>query len=110
MGKSSIPVKYEKIWRAVGRIPPGRVCTYGVVARLAGLDGQPRLAGYALHALPEGMDVPWHRVVNAGGRISLPSRRPSARRQRELLLAEGVCFTGEKIDLKIYGWPTGAFG
>ncbi len=61
---------YGAIWDAVRRIPRGRVATYGQIAALAGRPGQPRLVGYALHHLPEGSKVPWHRVVNAQGKIS----------------------------------------
>jgi methylated-DNA-protein-cysteine methyltransferase related protein len=98
---------YITIWRAVKRIPRGRVSTYGVIARLAGLPKQARLVGYALHALPEGADVPWQRVVNAKGAISLPP--VAARRQKALLTAEGIRFSSERIPLGTYGWPEGAF-
>ena len=59
MGSSS----YQRIYAVVRRIPEGRVATYGQVASLAGLAGQARQVGYALHALPDGTAVPWHRVV-----------------------------------------------
>lgn len=59
-----------RIYAVVARIPPGRVATYGQIARLAGLPGHARLVGYALSALPGGSPLPWHRVVNAKGRIS----------------------------------------
>jgi methylated-DNA-protein-cysteine methyltransferase-like protein len=98
---------YIAIWRAAKRIPRGRVSTYGVIARLAGLPGQARLVGYALHNLPEGADVPWQRVVNAKGAISLPAA--GARRQMALLSAEGIRFRSGKIPLGTYGWPKGAF-
>jgi methylated-DNA-protein-cysteine methyltransferase-like protein len=61
---------HRRIYSVVLRIPRGRVATYGQVARLAGLPGQARLVGYALHALPDDDPAPWHRVVNASGRIS----------------------------------------
>lgn len=83
---------YDRIYEVVRRIPRGRVATYGQVAREAGLGGQARLAGYALHNLPEGSDVPWHRVVNARGRIALDDSRGGASIQRALLEAEGVTF------------------
>ena len=97
---------YSKIYRVVGRIPRGRVMTYGGVAHAAGLPGRARQVGYALHALPEGQaDVPWQRVVNARGRVSLPDWEGSASLQHALLEAEGVSFdqTG-RIDLSEYGW------
>jgi len=104
-----IPKVYARIWGAVKKIPRGRVSTYGAVARLAGLPGQARLVGYAMFNLPEGSGVPWHRVVNARGKISLPPGRESARRQLALLKREGHRFVGGKIDLKSAGWPVRAF-
>jgi methylated-DNA-protein-cysteine methyltransferase related protein len=74
----------------VKRIPPGRVATYGQVAALAGLDGHARQVGYALHALPRGTTVPWHRVVNAGGAISRRSEPGAELVQQQLLAREGV--------------------
>ena len=67
---------YSRIYAVVRRIPRGRVATYGQVAALAGLPHAPRVAGYALHALPEGTPVPWHRVVAAGGRLTLGRLSP----------------------------------
>ena len=93
--------KYEAIWEAVRKIPHGRVASYGQIATIAGLDGHARMVGYALHALKPQHDVPWHRIVNAQGKISLPG--PNARRQRARLEAEGVKFLPSgKIDMKIY--------
>ena len=61
---------HQRIHAVVSRIPRGRVATYGQVARIAGLPGQARLVGYALHALPAGTSVPWQRVVNAQGALN----------------------------------------
>jgi len=99
------PSKHERIWRTVRRIPVGRVATYGQVAEVAGLPRQARLVGYALHALPEGSDVPWHRVIGAAGTISLPADSPSHAVQRALLEEEGVPVTGRgRIDLARFRW------
>jgi methylated-DNA-protein-cysteine methyltransferase-like protein len=98
---------YIAIWRTVKKIPRGRVSTYGVIARLAGLPGQARLVGYALHNLPEGAGVPWQRVVNAKGSVSLP--RAGASRQTSRLKAEGIRFTNGRVPLETYGWPKGAY-
>jgi methylated-DNA-protein-cysteine methyltransferase-like protein len=96
---------HTKIWIVVGRIPKGRVATYGQVAELAGLPRQPRLVGYALNALPDGSRVPWHRVINARGEISLRSEGGSDRRQRMLLEREGVKFDARgKVSLARFRW------
>jgi len=81
---------YQRIYAVVRRIPEGRVATYGQVASLAGLAGRARQVGYALHALPEGTAIPWHRVVNASGGISLRSMPGSELVQRGLLEREGI--------------------
>ena len=92
---------YEKIYRAVRRIPRGRVATYGDVAERAGLEGRARQVGYALHALAAGSDVPWHRVVNARGEISPRSGGDSHELQRMLLEEEEIEFDLRgRIDLK----------
>jgi methylated-DNA-protein-cysteine methyltransferase related protein len=93
---------YRRIWETVRMIPRGRVATYGEVARLSGLPQQARLAGYALHNLPHGSAIPWHRVINAKGMISLP--RTKALRQKKRLEAEGVTFLNERVDLARHGW------
>ncbi|MCA8920472.1 MAG: MGMT family protein [Planctomycetes bacterium] len=95
--------RYAPIYAAVARIPRGRVSSYGRVAELAGLPRRARLVGRALRELPPGAPVPWQRVLNAAGRISL--RAESAELQRALLLAEGVAFRGDRVDLAVYGWP-----
>jgi methylated-DNA-protein-cysteine methyltransferase-like protein len=81
---------YQRIYAVVRRIPEGRVATYGQVASLAGLAGHARQVGYALHALPDGTAVPWHRVVNARGAISLRSMPGGELVQRGLLEREGI--------------------
>lgn len=83
-------MSYQRIYTVVRRIPRGRVATYGQVASLAGLAGHARQVGYALHALPAGALVPWHRVVNASGRIS-PRSVPGGELGQQLLLErEGI--------------------
>lgn len=96
---------YERIYAVVRKIPRGRVASYGHVARLAGLPGRARQVGYAMHALPAGTRVPWHRVVNAAGKVSR-RRYPGAElTQRMLLEREGVEFgPGGRIPLARFGW------
>src|SRR5713226_3585724 len=94
---------YERIYAVVSRIPRGRVATYGQIARLAGMPGQARLVGYALHAVPRGRSIPWQRVVNAQGAISLPADHGS--RQRRLLAREGIRFDARgRILLSSFQW------
>ena len=100
------PARYQRIYSVVSRIPSGRVATYGQVARLAGLAGQARLVGYALSALDDHSRVPWHRVINAEGRIS-PRRggSPAATVQRLLLRREHVRFDArQRIRLDLFRW------
>lgn len=106
MGDGGTSGAYERIYAVVRRVPRGRVTTYGRVAEVAGLPGRARQVGYALAALPEGTSVPWHRVVNARGAVSL--RREGAGSdlpQRARLEAEGVEFDAAgRIDLARFGW------
>jgi methylated-DNA-protein-cysteine methyltransferase-like protein len=122
---------YQRIYAVVARIPKGRVASYGQVAALAGLPRQARLVGYALNVLPADSDLPWHRVVNAEGRISLradnpmrdpgrvprpprwaPTAKPSTphahlghdQLQAQLLRREGVRFVDGAIPLARFGW------
>ena len=96
---------YERIYDVVRRIPRGKVSTYGRVAEVAALDGQARQVGYALHALADGSDVPWHRVVNREGRISARKRSSWGAEQRRRLEAEGLEFDErDRIDLARHSW------
>jgi methylated-DNA-protein-cysteine methyltransferase-like protein len=96
---------HARIHAAVRRIPRGLVATYGQIATLARIGPHPRVVGYALHALPDGSDVPWHRVVNAAGRVSLRSSPGADSLQRALLEREGVRFDArDRIDLERFRW------
>ena len=99
---------YAKIYAVVSRIPKGRVATYGQVAALAGLPRHARLVGYALNVLPPDSDVPWHRVVNAEGKISLRADGLGHDElQAHLLRREGVRFVDGAIPLDRYRWNAG---
>jgi methylated-DNA-protein-cysteine methyltransferase related protein len=93
-----------RIYAVVRRIPRGRVATYGQVAALAGLPGQARQVGYAMAALDVDSGVPWHRVVNARGAISLPPAGHSAPIQRARLEAEGIVFEDDRVSLDCWQW------
>lgn len=101
---------YRAIYAVVASIPKGMVATYGQVACLAGLPGRARLVGYALRALPDKSTIPWYRVVNAQGRISLRSGGSfCAETEQQLRLEhEGVNFDdGNHISLGRFLWrPT----
>lgn len=96
---------YARIYAVIRRIPRGRVATYGQIAALAGLAGQARQVGYALHALPPGSRVPWHRVINARGEISVRASGGGARRQRDQLALEGIeAGLDGRVSLERYRW------
>lgn len=96
---------YKRVYEIVRCVPPGTVVTYGQVALLVGAPAAARATGYALHFLPDGSDVPWWRVVNARGGISLRNRGAAADLQRHLLEREGVVFDAEgRIDLRRFRW------
>lgn len=96
---------YQKIYAIIRRIPRGRVATYGQIAALAGIPRHARQVGYALANAPDSVVVPWHRVLNASGRVSLRSRPGSDDFQQVLLAAEGVEFgLGGRVSLKKYQW------
>jgi methylated-DNA-protein-cysteine methyltransferase-like protein len=93
--------QFDAVYAMVRQIPEGHVVSYGQVAFFLGWPNGARTVGWALRALPTGSDIPWHRVVNAQGKISLPNPR----RQRAQLEAEGIIFDQQdKIDLKRFGW------
>lgn len=103
---------YERVYALVRQVPPGRVVTYGQVAALLGSPQAARAVGYALRFLPAGSDVPWHRVINHQGRISLRYPAEGPLLQRLLLEAEGIGFdTDDCIDLARCRWhPAGRDG
>ena len=99
---------HARIYEVARQIPYAKVATYGQLALWAGLPGHARLAGYAMYNLPEDevARVPWHRVINAQGRISYSeSRQGNDHLQRKLLEQEGVRFDAKgRISLAVYGW------
>ncbi len=99
---------YQSIWQAVEQIPAGRVATYGQIASVAGVGGNARLVGYALHRTPAGVVLPWHRVVTARGEIAFPAGSEMHARQRQRLIAEGVEFVRGRVDLVRFRWRPSA--
>lgn len=99
------PPLYRQIYDLVRRIPSGRVATYGQIARAVG-GCTPRMVGYAMAALPDGSDVPWHRVINAQGQVSQRTAGHGETIQRRMLELEGVRFNPHgRVDLGQVRWP-----
>ncbi|WP_241242248.1 MGMT family protein [Thalassotalea sp. G2M2-11] len=107
-GLEAIKPNYVKIWRAVQKIPLGKVVSYGQIADLAGLPGRARLISKALRQAPktgwQGQQIPWYRVVNSQGKISFPVGSDGFNRQKQLLQDEQVVVIGNKIRLSEYQW------
>ncbi len=94
----------KSVWQVVCGIPCGHVLTYGEVARLAGMSRAARMVSQAMRRAPRSQKLPWHRVINAQGKISIPQDSPYHQRQKELLESEGVVFLNGKIDLNRFGY------
>ena len=95
---------WQAILNVLGAVPPGRVCTYGKIAELAGCPGKSRYVGYILKSLPDDSRLPWHRIVNAQGRISFPLHSDRYALQRSLLENEGIHFLRDRITLCTFLW------
>ena len=100
---------YEQVYAVVRRVPRGKVTSYGRIANMLGRPNAARAVGYALHALrdaaPRYADVPWQRVINGQGRISIVNATHDLNEQAERLRAEGVAVSAElRVDLGIYLW------
>ena len=96
--------RYDQVYELVRAIPPGRVATYGQIASY--IDRcTPRMVGYAMASTPPGMEIPWHRVINSKGMISVRASGERDMLQRLLLEAEGIVFhQNGKVDLSAVGW------
>lgn len=100
-------ISRDRIYEIVRKIPRGKVATYGQVAILAGMRGHARQVGYALAALPPDVRVPWHRVINAKGCVSIRVNGQPDERQRQLLERERVEFDVRgRVSLARYQWRT----
>ena len=94
----------EAIYLALSQVPKGKVITYGNLAKLAGMPNGARLAGRLMCELPEGSNLPWHRVINAQGKISLSENSDGYREQLARLEKDGIVMSNGKINLSIYGY------
>lgn len=93
---------WDPVYKLVKQIPRGRVLSYGAVAKILRLKGGARSAGRAMSATPKGRGIPWHRVLNAAGKIVI--REPYAGLQRKLLESEGIEVVENRVRMKIYLW------
>jgi methylated-DNA-protein-cysteine methyltransferase-like protein len=111
--KEDIEAYRQQVYRIVSQVPAGRVSTYGQVAEMIpvpeGMDPhayarvRAQWVGRAMRHAPEG--VPWQRIINSQGRISLPAGSRSAMIQRQRLEAEGIIFDRSgKVNLGRFGW------
>ena len=94
----------EMIWQVVASIPEGSITTYGQVAALAGFPNHARYVGTTLKKLPSDTRLPWHRVVNAQGKIAFPENTSAYERQKHLLEGEGIYLRNGRLPLKEHGW------
>ncbi len=92
------------VYLVMAQIPTGKVVSYGEVAAMAGLGRAARWVGRLMSQLPEGTSLPWHRVIGAGGRLSLPAGTAAGHEQRMRLRAEGITIINDRVDIRRYGW------
>ncbi|MFG3451007.1 MGMT family protein [Pseudomonas knackmussii] len=92
------------VYLVMAQIPAGKVVSYGEVAAMAGLGRAARWVGRLMSQLPEGTSLPWHRVIAAGGRLSLPAGSAAGHEQRMRLRAEGVTIVNDRVDIRRHGW------
>lgn len=95
---------YERIYSVVSMVPPGKVATYGQIARIAGRCSA-RNVGYSMASVPSESAVPWHRIINSRGKISVRSHGDTCNAQRQMLESEGIVFSDSgAVDLEEFGW------
>ena len=100
---STIDEKHARVYAAIAAIPYGRVASYGAIAARAGLPGRARLVGRLLGEVPDGMVLPWYRVLRASGHIAMPVGSRGFREQSRLLRAEGVEVKNGRVALAVFG-------
>lgn len=102
-GNKLMDNRYERIYAAIAAIPAGRVASYGQIAARAGLPGRARLVGAALRDTPDGMQLPWFRVLHSNGTIALPRGSRGFREQSKRLRAEGVDVRDGRVPMRAFG-------
>lgn len=103
--KDSKPNLTERIWHTITLIPQGKVASYGKIADLAGVPGRARYVGYCLRNTPEGLILPWYRVVKSNGQLAFSSGSEMAKKQTSLLCDEGVTMTSSgRVNMNDNAW------
>jgi len=97
-------IRRTALYSTLAQVPEGKVVSYGQLAELAGLGRAARWVGRTLSRLPGDTTLPWHRVLGAGGRISLPVGSPSGDEQRARLRMEGITVQNNRVDIRRHGW------
>ncbi|QXP25958.1 MGMT family protein [Stutzerimonas stutzeri] len=92
------------VYLVMSQIPPGKVVSYGELAAMAGLGRAARWVGRLMSQLPDDTSLPWHRVIAAGGRLSLPAGTAAGHEQRMRLRAEGLTIVNDRVDMRRHGW------
>lgn len=101
---ASPEMRRQALYLTLAQVPPGKVVSYGQLGEMAGLGRAARWVGRTLSQLPDDTRLPWHRVIAAGGRLSLLAGSPSGDEQRARLRAEGVFIHNERVDMRRHGW------
>ena len=102
--ENAAQIRRTTLYLTLAQVPAGKVVTYGQLAEMAGLGRAARWVGRTLSQLPNDTRLPWHRVLAAGGRISLPEGSASGDEQRARLRMEGVIVLNNRVDIKRHGW------
>lgn len=97
-------IRRTALYLTLAQVPEGKVVSYGQLAEMAGLGRAARWVGRTLSQLPGDSTLPWHRVLGAGGRISLPVGTPSGDEQRARLRLEGISIQNNRVDIQRHGW------
>lgn len=103
-GMDPAQAKRTALYLTLNQVPEGKVVTYGQLAELAGLGRAARWVGRTLSQLPDGSSLPWHRVIGAGGKVSLLVGTVSGDEQRARLRAEGILVENNRVDIRRHGW------
>lgn len=103
-GQDPSQARRTALYMSLDKVPEGKVVSYGQLAEMAGLGRAARWVGRILSQLPDGTSLPWHRVVGAGGKVSLPAGTASGDEQRARLRTEGVLVQNNRVDIRRHGW------